>query len=268
MTSSSRFVFGLRAFDCVVRFDCPNSEVRDALNRYIFPPFPRSEAELALPDIVVRLEQDARGISILLNERLVASGATLRDATLATIKAVDDAIVPCLRKFRAVHAGAVLIKDRAVLLPGSTHAGKSSLVAELLRRGASCYSDEYALIDGTGGLHPYPRPLLLRDGGSQQSAVFPEELNARFAIGPTRVGWILATHYVPGEEWSAHEIPQSEAVTLLLRNTPHEMEQSPQMLDIFIRAVSGASCFSGKRGDAAEAAERILQLVAASPSRC
>ena len=267
MTSSSSFVFGLRAFDSVVRFDCPNSEIRDALNQYIFPPLQRNEAELALPDIHVRLEQDARGISILLNEQLIASGATFRDAILATIKAVDDAVVHRLKKFRAVHAGAVLIKGRAVLLPGSTHAGKSSLVAELLRRGASCFSDEYALIDSAGCVHPYPRPLLLREGRPQQSAIFPEELNARFATGPARVGWILATHYVPGEEWSAREIPQSEAVTLLLRNTPHEMEQAPQLLDMFIRAVSGANCFSGKRGDAAEAAERILQLVAASPSR-
>src|SRR5579859_2724666 len=115
MTSSSSFVFGLRAFDCVVRFNCPNSEIRDALNRYIFPSLQRSEAELASPDIDVRLEQDARGISILLNEQFAASAASLRDAILATIKAVDDAIVHRLKNFRAVHAGAVLIKGRAVL---------------------------------------------------------------------------------------------------------------------------------------------------------
>ena len=267
MTSSGSFVFGLRAFDCVVRFDCPNSEIRDELNRYIFPPLQRSESELALPGIDVRLAQDEQGISVLLNEKLVASGATIRGVMVATIKAVDDAVVHCLKSFRAVHAGAVLIGDTAVLLPGSTHAGKSSLVAELLRRGASYFSDEYALIDIAGCVHPYPRPLLLRDGRSQQSAIFPEELNARFATGPTRLGWIFATRYVPGEEWSAHEMTQSEAVTLLLRNTPHEMAQAPQLLDMFIRAVSGANCFSGKRGDAAGAAERILQLVAASPSR-
>ena len=49
-----------------------------------------------------------------------------------------------------VHAGVVAWKGRALLLPGSSGSGKSSLVAELVRAGATYYSDEYAVLDERG----------------------------------------------------------------------------------------------------------------------
>ena len=266
MNSFSSFAFGIHAFDSLIRVQCYDAEIRDTLSRYIFPPLLRSDSVPPTPDIDVHLKQDETGTCILLNEELLVSGIPHQDVALATVKALDEAVVHRLKNFRAVHAGAVLVEGSAVLFPGSTHAGKSTLVAELLRRGASCFSDEYAIIDGNGRVHPYPRPLLLRDGSPQQSLVLPEELNSRFVTAPTPVGWILAIDFVQRGEWNIHQISQSEAMTLLLRNTPHEMAESPQLFDFFLQAVSNVTCFSGRRGDAAQAAEKILQLVAASSS--
>jgi hypothetical protein len=268
MTPSDSLGFGLYAFDSLVRIKCFDSEMQDTLNRYIFPPLDRCKSVPDSPDIDVRLEQRADGIHIALNQMRVDPGETARDAVLATVKALDEAIVQRLQSMHAIHAGAVLVEGRALLLPGSSHAGKSSLVAELLRRGASCFSDEYALIDSNGYVHPYPRPLLLRQGRPRQTLVLPEELNSRFAMVSVPVGWIVATEFVSGGDWKVRPRSQSEAVMLLLSNTPHTMEQSPHLLEICLRAVGEAKCFSGKRGDAAQAAEEILQLVAASPSRC
>src|SRR5918994_2119193 len=56
-----------------------------------------------------------------------------------------------------VHAGVVGWRGRAILLPGASHAGKSTLVAALLRAGATYYSDEYAVLDLSGRVHPYAR---------------------------------------------------------------------------------------------------------------
>lgn len=50
------------------------------------------------------------------------------------------------RRFVFVHAGVVGWRGRAILLPGRSHSGKSTLVAALLEEGAAYYSDEYALI--------------------------------------------------------------------------------------------------------------------------
>jgi hypothetical protein len=261
MTSRGKFEFGIQAFGSSIRIECANSEIRDVLDRYLFPPILHSENAPSSPDILIRVDQVAECFRVMVNHELAASVMTIHGAALAAVKALDDAVVHRMKAFRAVHAGAVLIEGRALIIPGSTHAGKSSLVAELLRRGAAHFSDEYALIDSEGRTHPYPRPLLLRNGRPMQSLVLPEELNATFATNPAPVGWILAVDYVPGTVWDVQEMSQGDAVMTLLRNTPHEMAQSPEMIDSFICLAGKAACFAGKRGDALEAASHILDLI-------
>jgi hypothetical protein len=261
MASQGDFVFGIRAFDSFIRVECSDSEILEALDRYIFPPVPRSRFDQSSPDIHLSVEHNSGEFRVLLNHELAASVKTLHDAALAAVKALDDAVIHRMKTFRAVHAGAVLIEGKALLLPGSTHAGKSSLVAELLRRGASHFSDEYALIDNEGLIHSYPRPLLLRNGGPLQSLVLPEELNASFAAHPAPIGWILALNYDPGVAWNIHCMSQAEAVMLLLRNTPHQLEHSPEMIDFFLRAAANADCYEGQRGEGAEAATLVIELI-------
>ncbi|HTZ88733.1 MAG TPA: hypothetical protein VMA71_00250 [Alloacidobacterium sp.] len=179
------------------------------------------------------------------------------------IRALDETVIRSLTALRAVHAGAVLWDGKALLLPGATHAGKSSLVAELLRRGATYFSDEYALIDSEGRVHPYPRPLLLRNGCPEQLPVLAAECNAPVGTAPAPVGWILALEYRPASPWSVATVSQSEALLTLLRNTPHVLAESPEMVAVFQRAVATAHCYSGSRSDAAHTVDQILQLIAA-----
>src|SRR5687768_13430354 len=54
-----------------------------------------------------------------------------------------------------VHAGAVGWKGKAIIIPGRSLSGKTSLVAELVRAGAIYYSDEYAVLDKDGRVYPY-----------------------------------------------------------------------------------------------------------------
>jgi hypothetical protein len=261
MVSTGDLAFGIRGFDLLIRVECPSIEIGDALRTYLFPPLPRTESAPTSPDICVRVDRSGDGYRVEVDGELTEFALTVGDAALATVKALDRAVVLRLSALRAVHAGALLIDGKALLLPGSSHAGKSSLVAELLCRGASHFSDEYALIDDNGLAHAYPRPLLLRNGSPKQSLVLPKELNARFATDPAPVGWILALDYVPGASWKIHELSQSEAVLLLLRNTPHELEKSPGMVDLFLGVAARAKCFEGERGEAAEAAIYVLDLI-------
>lgn len=255
------YVFAIRAFDSVIRVESESEELQETLNRFLVPPLPRCDVPSGEADIHIQVLGASGGFDILFDHQKVLSAETIPDAALATVKALDDVLVRKLKTLRAVHAGAVVLKGRAILIPGSTHAGKSSLVAELLRRGATHLSDEYALVDQTGRVHTYPRPLLLRNGSPKQSLVLPGDLNSSFAMEPVPVGWILAVDYDPGESWNIHQISQGEAVMLLLRNTPHEMGHSPEMIDLFMRSVAGAECYQGIRGDVIDAASRILELV-------
>ena len=58
-----------------------------------------------------------------------------------------------------VHTGVVSFCGHAIMLPGYSFAGKTTLVAEVVRAVALYYSDEYAVLDRDRFAHPYPRPL-------------------------------------------------------------------------------------------------------------
>ena len=49
-----------------------------------------------------------------------------------------------------LHAGVVAWNGGAILIPGRSHSGKSRLVEALVHRGATYYSDEYAVLDARG----------------------------------------------------------------------------------------------------------------------
>ena len=97
-----------------------------------------------------------------------------------------------------VHAGAVGWNGRAIILPGQTRSGKTTLVAALVRAGATYYSDEYAVIDTQGRVHPYPRPLMIRTETGELKSVPIETLGGRAGRTPLPVGTVLLTRYQPG----------------------------------------------------------------------
>ena len=264
MESYGNFEFGLEAFDSFIHVECSDAEIICELARYIFPPLGRAKSKRCSPDILLRVDSCAQGFGVFIDDQASVMVTDRHDAVLAAVKALDDAVVHRMKTFRAVHAGAVMIDGRALLLPGSSHAGKSSLVVELLRRGASCFSDEYAFIDNEGNVHSYPRPLLIRNGQPRQSLSLPEELGSTFAVDAAPVGWILALEYVSLGKWDVRQIEQSEAVMYLLRNTPHEMARSPEMVDFFLRTAANAACYAGQRCDVNEAATHVLDLVSGS----
>jgi len=59
----------------------------------------------------------------------------------------------------SIHAACVSINTSSVMLAGISGAGKSSSCTAALLAGASYLSDEFALLDKEGHMHPFPRPL-------------------------------------------------------------------------------------------------------------
>jgi len=259
---ASVYHFVVRVFDCSIQVESPSVEAHTVLQRYIFPSLPRIANAVDKPDISIRVIQVADQLQLLADDVVVASSSRAIGLVPDLMRVLDDAVVQRLTTLRAVHAGAVLWRGRALLLPGGTHAGKSSLVTELLRRGATYYSDEYALIDSEGRVHPYPRSLLVRNGSPEQIPMLPDECNALVGEIPAPVGWILSIQYLPACSWDVTAITQSEALLTLLRNTPHILAESPEMVGVFERAVRGAICYAGRRNEATDAVDHILRLMA------
>ena len=252
--------FGVCLFGFTIYVEAPSLGVMELLERCVFPSVPRTEVDSSRADLCLRVVQDADEFRLYRDDCFVASAPRADQLLRELIDCLDSGFVEGVRNLSAVHAGAVLVGDRALVFPGASHAGKSALVAELLRQGAICFSDEYALIDSEGLVHAYPRPLLLRNGGSEQTAVLPVELNARVASSPAKVGWIFSLQYKSGGSWNIKEVSQGQGLLSLLQNTPHILASSPHIVGSFHRAAGRARCFEGQRGDWSDAVSRIMRL--------
>src|SRR4029077_6709070 len=72
-----------------------------------------------------------------------------------------------------VHAGVVGWDGGAIVMPGASFAGKTTLVQAWLGAGATYYSDEFAVLDRTGRVHPFTRPLSIRDRATASTRRVP-----------------------------------------------------------------------------------------------
>jgi hypothetical protein len=252
----------VQVFGCTVDIVCGCQETLALLDRYIFPRMPRVPLDPWNATMTLWIWREPGGFRVdCAGQDEVVTNT--QDLLVSAIRILDEQLLKLLKGFIAIHAGAVEIAGKVLLLPGRTHAGKSSLVAELIRRGAVYFSDEFALIDSQGRAHSYPRPLMLRQTGSdRQVATLPQDLCAITGAAPAPIAWILGLKYCPDSDWNVAATPQSEALLMLLRNTPSLMAEDPSILESLGRAVAGARCLIGGRGEAAAAAEAIFKLAA------
>ena len=158
-----------------------------------------------------------------------------------------------------VHAGVVGWQERAIVIPGRSYSGKSTLVAAMCRAGATYFSDEYALFDASGMIYPYPRPLRLR-ATSAGLAPVAADLNLHPGDGPLPMGLVVLTHYRPGTILQLRVISPGEALLMLLGNTMSARRRPHIVLQSLQRALTSGRVFTGPRGEADETAERLLRM--------
>ena len=149
-----------------------------------------------------------------------------------------------------VHAGAVAIAGRAVVLPGRSFSGKTSLVAAFLEAGATYLSDEFAVFDPAAAVHPFPTKLSIRRGEDERRFVGADELGAAVATSSLPVAAIVIASYRPGANWEPREVTRGQAVLGLLDNTVAAMTRSSEALSTFRRATEGPLLLACDRGDA------------------
>lgn len=160
-----------------------------------------------------------------------------------------------------VHAGVVGWQGKAIVIPGRSFSGKTTLVAALVKAGATYYSDEYAVLDTNGLVHPYPRRLSIRQGNGERVKRCPvEELGGKSGNKPLSIGMVVYTEYESGIPWTPDQISTGEAVLALLDNTIVARLRPEFALPILTKAVSNALTFEGNRGEAEETAIAILKL--------
>jgi hypothetical protein len=161
-----------------------------------------------------------------------------------------------------VHSGAVGYAGKAIVLPGESFAGKTSLVAALVRAGATYYSDEYAVLDQRGFVHPFPKPLSLREGSLFQVDHAVETLGGKAGVEALPVGLVALTRYdpeVPKADWRPRRLTPGEAAVALLSHTVPARARPSEALSAITRSVEDALALEGPRGEASLVAPQLLE---------
>ena len=192
------------------------------------------------------------------NARLIQRGAQSTDLHEAFENAVNLHVSQRARPHVFVHAGVVAWKGVAIVIPGPSQSGKSTLVSAFLRAGATYLSDEFAVFDTKGKVHPYPRPLSLRSGTGNKTRLIPECFGAETSKCPLVVGMVIATHYRQSSRWKPRVLSRGQAMLTLLANGMSTRNRPKSNFRILSGAIEPASLLYGARGDADETVNTIL----------
>jgi hypothetical protein len=159
-----------------------------------------------------------------------------------------------------VHAGVVGWGRSAILIPGRSFSGKTSLVAALVRAGATYYSDEFALVDRRGMVYPYARPLQVRENSShRQTRRMVEEIGGVAGKRPLPVGLVIVSRYRPRTLWNPRQLSPGIGLLKILDNTVSARRSPALVLRTLKQLVSDAVIVRGIRGEA----EQVVDWIAA-----
>jgi hypothetical protein len=193
------------------------------------------------------------------NTRCLARSTNWCDLWEALESDVSTYVALTAPKWLFVHAGVVGWKDYAIIVPGHSFSGKTTLVEKLIQRGASYYSDEFAIFDPNGFVHPFARPLSIRsEANSRPIRIKAESLGAEVGSKPLPIKLIIATRYEKSARWRPKAVSSGNGVLLLLSHTLAARSRPNVAMDILYKAVSGAQVLRGPRGQAEEVVDAII----------
>jgi len=192
-----------------------------------------------------------------------------RIARSRTLKTIFDWFESDLHHFVAeanegrifVHAGVVGWKGRAIVMPGRSYSGKSTLVAELVRQGATYYSDEFAVLDSRGRVHPWARQLAIRENGAAGKGTrYPvEAFGGKAGTRPLPIALVVAfLYYQRGASCRLTRLSPGNGVMALLEHTVAVRQKPELALPILRLVASRVPCFEGVRGEAKGTAGTLL----------
>jgi hypothetical protein len=162
-----------------------------------------------------------------------------------------------------VHAGVVGWHGKAIVLPGDSFFGKTTLVHELARAGAHYYSDEYAVIDESGLVHPFARPLTMRGKGNDVSETPTqiEDIGGVAGIDPIPVGCVLFTKFEPESRPDYRFLTLGQGIVEVIGQTIAIRRNTEFAIKVLKNAFSSAIIVKSPRTEAEIFAREFLEFV-------
>ena len=220
-------------------------------------------ARLARVEGSYRIEVDTR------------EGRCEMDATEA-VRALNHELLQALmarcRAHYFVHAAVVVWRGRALVLPGLSRAGKSTLALALVLEGARYLSDELLAFTHAGRAEPLPRALKIRDEcvayfpelracfvGAGEGRFLPfEALPEDVLAAPAPVGAIAVPHWSAQAGNRPAPLARGEALLALAAASLNFGTHREQSLDWLTSIVGETLAFSLAWSDPRAAARALL----------
>jgi len=183
-------------------------------------------------------------------------------------------------QYLLVHASAAEAGGRALVFPGAMEAGKTTLVAGLLRRGFRYVTDEVVALDlAAHVVVPYPKSLSVDPGSWDvladlaprlpgdlaafsitQWQVDPRAVRHDAIAAPCPVALVIAPRYAAGEPTRAEPVSRAVGVRLLAENSFNFADHGAAGLAVLAAVVRGADCYRLTIGSLDEACDIISGL--------
>ncbi len=204
------------------------------------------------------------GYHIFINEHFSIFAPSRHTMSERLESSIQMDIAELARPFLFVHAGVVGWNGRAIVLPGSSFAGKSTLVAALVNAGAVYFSDEYAVLDSSGRVHPYARELSLREG--------PMGPDGRMDLGDRaprddgndqslEIGLVALLQYEVDGHFKVERLSPTQGILAMCKHVVAIQHRPKETFDVLGKIMSSAEVVEGTRGEVEESIECLIETV-------
>lgn len=242
-----------RGYGAWVRVDVPEGMDIVALATFVAPELTMVEDSHGPADLMVTRWNGV--YHVILGERRYGPYRTEENA----LRGISNGIHFLLGKrspMTFVHAGAIELGGTAVIFPGRSRWGKSTMVASLVDQGCGFLSDEYAVVSPEGSVFPFSKPIRLRYDGT---ALYKHPRGVS-APGGLTCSAVVLTRYEEGSAWRPEPLSRGNAVLGILPNALQSREAPNQVLESLTALVRDAICCESVRGDGEPTIESLRAL--------
>lgn len=218
------------------------------------------------------VSQGGRWSVVTSDHRVLAVASSDAELPTAAVTALNRLVLDLDADRLHLHAAALEVGGRGLLICGRSGAGKSTLAAALVRRGASYLSDELAPLGaGTRSVAAYAKPFSFKGWAVEQFAGTGNEFHsvdgvlvAGSSLG--RIGRNIVPELVvfpkrrTGLDLAVRPVAPGDAVQRLAEELMDASRFGETLLDALVDLVSRVSCWEVSYDDAVDAAGVVEAL--------
>lgn len=229
-----------------VRLDCPDSDTERfairALGDTLISKISRDTPGLR------RLSISLNQTSTILNWAIIdhhrqqtQSGQSIGDFAYILTDILVFHFADLIRSSYCIHAGAIELGGRVVLVAGPSGAGKSTLIATLVARGGRYISDELSVIAPNANVTGFPRPIQIKPHGLETVKPLLKQtsqlLHGRLATGvPSTALNPLEQEPTQGQKLGLIIFPEYKRTTSRCLNKLSPAKAGQQLMQCFVNA--------------------------------